>query len=439
MASVARDPGGRKRILFFGADGLRKTVRLGKIELRHAEAIRVRIDSLVSAGVSRQPLDKSTAEWVTTLDDVLYGRLAAAGLVKPRHGRTLGTWLEAFMWSRAKLKPESRRKLEQTRAKLIAFFGEAKPLHEITADQASLWREDLQKQGLSEAAVKTHVGNAKTIMAAAVKRDLIVGSAFGHLKGAVTPPANTRYVTAEETARRLSGCPELEWQVLSALARLGVLRTPSETSLVTVADINWETGRLRVRSPKTERFEGHEKRRVPICPRLMGLLRRRFEQMTDREERLVTIKGAGARRRKMTAIMDRASVERWADTWQTLRRSCEIEWAQHYPQYAVSRWIGHSIMVSGRHYANAIPDELFDRVAGHGAAQIAAQQAAELGRTGSQTPCSGSPPPSRNVAPCQELREGASACECSGKWSRGESNPRPGTVSRAPLRVCPVD
>lgn len=51
------------------------------------------------------------------------------------------------------------------------------------------------------------------------------------------------------------------------------------------------------------------------------------------------------------------------DTWQTLRRSCEIEWAQHYPQYAVSRWIGHSIIVSGRHYANAIPDELFARAA----------------------------------------------------------------------------
>ena len=223
------------------------------------------------------------------------------------------------------------------------------------------------------------------------------------------------------------------------LARLAGLRTPSETGLATVADVDWDAARLRVRSPKTERFVGHEQRIVPISPRLMELLRERFEQMPDGEERLVTIRGAGARRRKMAAIMDRAGVERWADTWQTLRRSCEIERAQNFPQYAVSRWIAHSITVSGRHYANAIPDELFARVAGHQAAQVAAQQAAESGRTEPQTACSGNPPRSRNVATCQDLRRGAAACGTSGQWSRGESNPRPKTVSRTPLRVYPVD
>lgn len=32
-----------------------------------------------------------------------------------------------------------------------------------------------------------------------------------------------------------------------------------------------------------------------------------------------------------------------------------------FPQYAVSKWIGHSITVSGRHYVNHVPDELFDK------------------------------------------------------------------------------
>ena len=31
-----------------------------------------------------------------------------------------------------------------------------------------------------------------------------------------------------------------------------------------------------------------------------------------------------------------------------------------FPQYAVSRWMGHSLTVSGKHYANHVPDELFD-------------------------------------------------------------------------------
>jgi hypothetical protein len=45
-----------------------------------------------------------------------------------------------------------------------------------------------------------------------------------------------------------------------------------------------------------------------------------------------------------------------------------------FPQYAVSKWIGHSITVSGRHYVHGVPDELFAK-----AAQKAAQSTADKG------------------------------------------------------------
>ncbi len=41
---------------------------------------------------------------------------------------------------------------------------------------------------------------------------------------------------------------------------------------------------------------------------------------------------------------------------------CETDWAQVYPQYAVSTWIGHGIEVSARHYLQ-VPKELYDKVA----------------------------------------------------------------------------
>jgi hypothetical protein len=50
-----------------------------------------------------------------------------------------------------------------------------------------------------------------------------------------------------------------------------------------------------------------------------------------------------------------------------------------FPQYAVSRWIGHSIAISGKHYANSVPDELFDRaaqIAAHGASRNGSQEVA---------------------------------------------------------------
>ncbi|MFN0012134.1 MAG: tyrosine-type recombinase/integrase [Phycisphaerales bacterium] len=365
MSSIVSDPNGRKRLLFFDPGGTRRTVRLGKVQMRHAESIRAKVDSLLSAAVTRQPPDRETSDWVAELADDLHAKLASAGLLKPRIGRTLGGWLTAFMAGRTGLKPESRRKLDQTKAKLLVFFGDGRQLHEITPDAAARWREDLSAKGLSEAAVKTHTGNAKTIMAEAVRRELIERSAFAALKGGVTPTRNTRYVTPADAEKVLAACPDGQWRLLVGLARLAGLRTPSEVAPLTWADVDWERGRLRVHSPKTERYPGHEQRYVPIVPRLMELLHEQFEAAAEGEEHIVTIQGIGGRHRRMRSIIDRAGVEPWDDTWQTLRRSCEIEWALSFPQFAVSRWIGHSITVSGRHYANAIPDDLFDRAAGH--------------------------------------------------------------------------
>ena len=111
-----------------------------------------------------------------------------------------------------------------------------------------------------------------------------------------------------------------------------------------------------------------------------------------------------------------------------------------FPQYAVSKWIGHSITVSGRHYANDVPDELFAKAADIGAeaaagsAQRNAQQKMhdegrndqKRKRTAEQA---GSPTSSHakdfqaiSTSPCQRK-----------KWSRGESNPRPVTVGLPPL------
>lgn len=134
--------------------------------------------------------------------------------------------------------------------------------------------------------------------------------------------------------------------------------------------MDFDRGRVTVRSPKTERYEGHERRVVPITPRLMELLQARFDGCREGEDRLVTINGKGALIRPVRRIWARAGVEPWQRLWQTLRSSCEKEWAMTFPQYAVSKWIGHSITVSGKHYANAVPDELFARAAARLSGQV---------------------------------------------------------------------
>jgi hypothetical protein len=109
-----------------------------------------------------------------------------------------------------------------------------------------------------------------------------------------------------------------------------------------------------------------------------------------------------------------------------------------FPQYAVSRWIGHSITVSGKHYANAVPDELFDKASGtpdpgKQAAQNQAQHAAEAPRTGSQEQGERDAQEANNPAGCGALRHDAISCD--DQWSRGELNPRPETANRPPLHA----
>ena len=57
-----------------------------------------------------------------------------------------------------------------------------------------------------------------------------------------------------------------------------------------------------------------------------------------------------------------------------MRKSCETDWAQVYPQYAVSMWIGHGIEVSARHYLQ-VPEELYNKVAATKQAQTATETA----------------------------------------------------------------
>lgn len=110
----------------------------------------------------------------------------------------------------------------------------------------------MKAAGLSEAAVKTHCGNVKTIMR---EREAVIGA-----------------------------CPDAEWALLFGLARYAGLRVPSETHRLTWADVSFDRARLTVHSPKTEHHEGHERRIVPIDPRLMKLLQDRFAECEEGDD-----------------------------------------------------------------------------------------------------------------------------------------------------------
>ena len=229
MASISNDPNGRRRIQFFGGDRKRRTIRLGKVSLRYAESVRIKVEDLVSASITGHVLAGATDRWLVAQNDDMTKKLARVGLTQ-RQATTLQEWLGSYLRDyEDELKPESLRKLRQTQKKLLSHFDPGKRLNTITVQQAADWRQYLKRQELSEATVKTHSGNAKTMMAEAVRRKLIADNPFEFLKSGPTPSQYARYVLPQEMDRIIDSCLNSEWRLLFGLARYAGLRIPSES------------------------------------------------------------------------------------------------------------------------------------------------------------------------------------------------------------------
>ena len=179
MASITTRKNGSRFIRFIDSNGQSQTITLGKCAMRYAESIKVKIEDLASAMSDHHAPRDDTACWVADLDGCMTAKLERVGLIPPRITMTLEEWLEQYLAERKDdMKSESLRKLQQTKTKMLAFFDTGTELRKITVQQATGWRQFLKVLKLSEAAIKTHSGNAKTMVNEAVKRKLIEDNPF---------------------------------------------------------------------------------------------------------------------------------------------------------------------------------------------------------------------------------------------------------------------
>src|SRR5262249_41363707 len=110
MASISKSPNGCRTIQFVGGDGRRRSLRLGKVSQRQAEAIKFRVEALNAALISKVPLDGDTAAWVAEIGDELAAKLAAVGLIPERAGMALGEFMEAYIEGRSDVTGGTRTK-----------------------------------------------------------------------------------------------------------------------------------------------------------------------------------------------------------------------------------------------------------------------------------------------------------------------------------------
>lgn len=387
MASIGKDPNGRRRILFVAQDGSRKTIRLGKCTQNKAEGIKTKIEALVASQFGWSP-DNEVLQWLADLPDTLHKRLVAAGLAKPRAmspetaaaGLTLGRYLDDYRQSRVDVKPGTQLTYGRTRHYLLDYFKAGKLLAEIHEGDADAWRLHLLGQGLAISTVNRACGMARQFFRAAIRRRLLANNPFEGLQSSVKGnAARQHFVTREDAEKVLNACPSIEWKLIFALARYAGLRTPSETLLLRWGDINWEAGKMLVHSPKTEAHAGGESRYVPLFPELAPLLREAFANAEPGDGFVIAKhrkRGANLRTH-LLRIIAKAGVKPWPKLLQNCRSSRQTELCERWPEHLVCTWLGNSRLVAREHYLQVRDDDFLRAAEPEKAAQNPAQNPAQ--------------------------------------------------------------
>jgi integrase len=276
VASISKGPNGHRTIQFVAGDGKRRSIRLGKVTQRQAEAVKLRVEALNAALISKCPLDGDTASWVAGIGDDLAAKLAAVGLIPERASALLSDFLDAYIKRRTDIKPRTRINLEACRAQLVEFFGKDRSLKNITPGDADAWLLWLRERYANGTAGRT-VKRAKQFFRSAVRSRLLPSNPFEDVK----PPSQVNdsrksFVSRETTRRMLDACPDAEWRLIVALCRFGGVRCPSELLPLRWSEVNWEQGRFLVHSPKTEHHEGGRRPLGSDLPRAAPVPRRRL-------------------------------------------------------------------------------------------------------------------------------------------------------------------
>ncbi len=378
MASIGYEGerGELKRIMFRDASGKQRSLRLGKCSKRAAMNALAGFDRVLEAHRVGSTIHPDGVRWLEAIDDRLHARVVRLGLgVEPRKGVasvTVAELLARFVGA-ATVKPATLAAYRQTTDSLAAFLGNDTPLHTITTEHADAWRKAIAEpegpgssKRLAVATVAKRVYVARAIFKKAVRWKLIATNPFeGVRAGSQSNPERSHYVSREAIDAILAACPDAEWRAIVGLSRFAGLRCPSEVVALRWGDVNWETRRLTVRSPKTAHHDGHAMRGVPIATELRPILQDLFDQAEEGAEAVVPrLRDPRTNlRTHFQRIIARAGLKPWPRLFHNLRASCATDWVETVPNHTVARWLGHSPMIAATHYLQT-RDAHFDLAAG---------------------------------------------------------------------------
>jgi integrase len=403
MASIAKDKNGTRRILFVHPNGRRPAIRLGKVSQRTAEGFKYRVEQLLEAIQFNRAMEPELAEWVLKLEPTIAQKLVKAELIPPpdvKSATTLGAFLTDFTSRRIDVKPATKEVWSQVVRNLKEHFGADRDLATVNEADAEDFKMFLIGQKLAPTTVHKRLQFARQFFRAAKKRKFTTDNPFAEVTAkAVLRQDRQRFVTREETNQLIGAC-DPTWRLIVALSRFGGLRCPSEVLSLRWQDVDWNSNRIVVQSPKTEHHVGKASRTIPLFAELRPILSEAFElaldgavYVVDGNHRQAANTASGWRncnlRTQFERIVRRAGLTPWPRLFHAMRSSRETELARDYPIHVVTQWLGNTPRIALKHYLQ-VTDADFDRASESQESQSAkngalrAQKAAQPGRASSR-------------------------------------------------------
>ena len=352
MASVVpiRQVGGHAFAIDFAVHPRdRKRWHLGRVARDFAEDCRRRLESVVKSVKVNQPIRPEDRIWLQGLSPDRLEALRKTGLLDGSQvctgiiavGDLITRWLDHTQ------RANSQRTLElytRTGDVLLAHFGERTPVSACTRDGAEMFAAMLRDRSLAEATVRQHIRHAKACFGLGMKRDLVEFNPFDRIVSASIAAARGRCISRGEALAILAELPTDDHRAVVALNRFAGLRVPSEPLALTWGRVDFARLELNVWAQKTK-----SERVVPMDPIVASALRVLCPHEPDPDCPVIEVSDNNLARTLRNAAR-RAGVEPWDRPFQTMRQSCETDWADVLPPHVVADLMGHSEDVSRRHY-----------------------------------------------------------------------------------------
>ncbi len=359
MASLINREGLRE--VQFILNRKRRAVRLGPVSQTAAETAKRHIEQLIQQHMTGHPADRYVRQWLADINDTLYDRIAAAGLVPPRVSSELGPFIDRFIKDRGpEFKAATILAWKMAKKTVVEHFTSTRDIRTITEGDAQAFRAWMLQRGLAEATVRRRCAHAKNMFGYGVRLRLIDNNPFGNKAvPTASPKGKAKTFIDDALSRRiLEHLPDARWRLIWALARWGGVRIPSEIAALRWDGVDQAAGRLTIYSPKTERYHGQDVRQIPLFPEIEQAMMDWYEVSYNGDAMVfpgASISAAAYRDTLIRAI-NRAGGKLWPKLWTAVRATRRTELKQpmanglRLPDEAVNAWMGHSSTIGTAHY-----------------------------------------------------------------------------------------